>query len=161
MSLNYKTRKKIGLNIFLGILAISVVVPFLAIALISFGKDVIVAGGSLLPAEYTFDNYLAVFREFRFTNWMWNSIYLSFGTMVISVVVTTISVFALSRIRFYGKKNLFSAILLVQVFPLTLSMVSIYKIFSAFGLLDQTRRTYDFKRCHGNRRNGASCQRLF
>lgn len=134
---NYKIRKQIGLNIFLGIVALTVVVPFIAIALISFGKDVIVASGSFFPTEYTFQNYINVFKEFRFTNWLWNSIYLALGTMVISVAITTISVFALSRIRFFGKKNLFSVILLVQVFPLTLSMVSIYKIFSAFSLLDK------------------------
>lgn len=130
-------KTKIGLNIFLGILAVTVIIPFIAIFLISFGKDMILTGGNLFPTEYTLENYIAVFREYRFFNWMWNSVYLALGTMAISVLVTTISVFALSRIRFFGSRNLFSTILLAQVFPLTLSMVSIYKIFSAFGLLDK------------------------
>ncbi|MHB8963475.1 MAG: sugar ABC transporter permease [Saccharofermentanales bacterium] len=133
----YKKRRQFGLNIILSVVSITVLVPFIAIALISFGKDMIVASGNFFPTQYTLANYISVLTEFRFTNWLWNSIYLAFGTMVISVCITTISVFALSRIRFYGKKNLFSAILLVQVFPLTLSMVSIYKIFSAFSLLDK------------------------
>jgi len=133
----YKKRKQIGLNIFLSIISITILLPFIAIVLISFGKDVIVESGSFLPSEFTLANYVSVFKEFRFVNWFWNSIYLSLGTMVISVLITTITVFALSRVRFRGRNILFSAILLVQVFPLTLSMVSIFKIFSSFGLLDK------------------------
>ena len=133
----YKLRKQIGLNIFLSLISITILLPFIAIVLISFGKDVIVESGSFLPSEFTLENYVSVFTEFRFINWFWNSIYLALGTMVISLLITTITVFALSRMRFHGRNIMFSAILLVQVFPLTLSMVSIFKIFSSFGLLDK------------------------
>lgn len=130
-------KKQIGLNIFLSIIAITVIIPFIAIILISFGKDVILTDGNIFPTQFTLENYFAVFKEYRFTDWLRNSIYLALGTMVITVIVTTISVFALSRVKFFGRDKLFSGILLVQVFPLTLSMVSIYKIFSAFNLLDR------------------------
>lgn len=132
-----KKRKRIVLHIFLIFISVSVVVPFLAIIMISVSKDVLVATSGFFQNELTLDNYIAVFKEYRFFNWLWNSVYLALGTMIISLLVTSISVFALSRIRFFGSKNLFSAILLVQVFPLTLSMVSIFKIFNAFDLLDK------------------------
>lgn len=130
-----RTSRKIGLNIFLFIVAISVLIPFVAILLISFGKDVI-GSGNVLPTEFTIQNYADIFSEYRFTDWLRNSIYLAAGTMVIALLVTSASVFAFSRIRFAGHNKLFSAILLIQVFPLTLSMVSIFKIFNTFGLLD-------------------------
>ncbi len=136
-AINYRKKQSIILNVFLILLSLVVILPFVQIVLVSFGKDVIMSSGNFFPSAYTVENYLAVFREYRFTNWMQNSMILSLGTMLISVAVTTISVFALSRIRFWGRKTLFSAILLVQVFPLTLSMVSIFKIFSVFGLLDK------------------------
>jgi len=129
-------RRQIGLNIFLSIISVTVIVPFIAILVISFSKDVIVAD-NFFSGTFTLDNYKALFTEHRFLNWLWNSIYLASGTMVISLVITTVAVFALSRLKFFGSRGLFSGILLIQVFPLTLSMVSIYKIFSAFSLLDK------------------------
>ena len=129
--------KKIILHIFLIFIAVTIILPFLAIIAVSFSKDVLVATSNFFANEFTLDNYKAVFAEYRFVNWIWNSIYLALGTMIISLFVTSISVFALSRLRFKGSKRLFSTILLVQVFPLTLSMVSIYKIFSTFDLLDK------------------------
>jgi len=137
MAINYKMKNKIVSNVILAIIAATIVMPFIAIILISFGKDIIVAGGNIFPKEYTIDNYKEVLTQFRFTDWIKNSIYLATGTMIISLTITTVSVYSLSRINFFGKDNLFSSILLVQVFPLTLSMVSIYKIFSAMGLLDK------------------------
>ncbi len=132
-----KKRRHTGLNIFLIFVSVTVVIPFIAILFISFSKDLIVTGGRIFPAQYTLENYIAVFTEHRFVNWLWNSIYLALGTMVLSLVITTLAVFALSRVRFAGSKTMFSVILLVQIFPLTLSMVSIFKIFSAFSLLDK------------------------
>jgi ABC-type maltose transport system permease subunit len=43
----------------------------------------------------------------------------------------------ISRLKFYGRDRLFNSLLLIQIFPLTLSMVSIFSIFANFGLLNK------------------------
>ncbi|MPN40794.1 Maltose transport system permease protein MalG [bioreactor metagenome] len=58
------------------------------------------------------------------------------GTTAVSLVLTSISAYAFSRLRFKGSEKLFPLVLLIQVFPLTLSMVSIFKIMNVFGLVD-------------------------
>ncbi|HPN91034.1 MAG TPA: ABC transporter permease subunit, partial [Bacilli bacterium] len=58
-------------------------------------------------------------------------------TMVITVILVSVTVYVFSRLRFLGKEKLFNFLLLIQIFPLTLSMVSIFRIFVAIGLLNK------------------------
>lgn len=124
-------------NIFLIIVAMSILVPLSYMIIISLGKDVYTTGSIVLPKYYTLQNYIDLFTKNRFYNWFINSIILSFGTMLVALVLTSITVYVFSRLRFKGREKLFSAVLLVQIFPLTLSMVSIHKIFTAFGMLNK------------------------
>jgi len=57
--------------------------------------------------------------------------------MVITVILVSVTVYFFSRLRFLGKEKLFNFLLLIQIFPLTLSMVSIFRIFVAIGLLNK------------------------
>ena len=57
--------------------------------------------------------------------------------MVITVILVSVTVYIFSRLRFLGKEKLFNFLLLIQIFPLTLSMVSIFRIFVAIGLLNK------------------------
>ncbi len=58
--------------------------------------------------------------------------------MIISVILVSVTIYVFSRLKFYGKEKLFNFMLLIQIFPLTLSMVSIFKIFVEFGLLNKS-----------------------
>jgi arabinogalactan oligomer/maltooligosaccharide transport system permease protein len=112
-------------------------IPFVYMILISLGKNAFAEGGTLLPKQYTFQNYIDLFSKNRFYNWFLNSIILSLGTMVLALILTSVTVYVFSRLKFKGKEKLFSAVLLVQIFPLTLSMVSIHRIFTVFGMLNK------------------------
>ena len=57
--------------------------------------------------------------------------------MVITVILVSVTVYVFSRLRFLGKEKMFNFLLLIQIFPLTLSMVSIFRIFVAIGLLNK------------------------
>jgi arabinogalactan oligomer/maltooligosaccharide transport system permease protein len=87
--------------------------------------------------ELTLDNYRRLFTETRFSNWLINSLLLAAVTMILAVIVVSLSAYAFSRLRFQGRTKLFNFVLLIQVFPLTLSMVSIFRIFLALGLLNK------------------------
>lgn len=127
---------RVVIQIFLAVLAFIVVLPFIYIVLISFGENV-ASASSTIPTAFTFDNYGRLFRETKFLNWLSNSVIIGLGTMAVALVFVSISVYVFSRLRFRGKQKLFNAILLLQVFPLTLSMVSLFKIFVAIGLLNK------------------------
>jgi ABC-type maltose transport system permease subunit len=49
------------------------------------------------------------------------------------VLITTLTAFAFSRFRFYGRQGLLKSILLIQVFPATLAMVAIFALLQQLG----------------------------
>ncbi|MDD3126954.1 MAG: ABC transporter permease subunit [Candidatus Izemoplasmatales bacterium] len=119
-------------------LAVITLIPFIYIIMMAFGKDV-VGTAAAIPEEYTFDNFARLFAETSFLDWIRNSIIISLVTMVISVIFVSVSVYVFSRLKFLGKHKLFNFILLIQVFPLMLSMVSIFRIFVTLGLLNDIK----------------------
>lgn len=127
---------KIFIHLFLFILAIGTLLPFVYAIGISLGKNVISAGDKF-PKAFTIDNYILLFQETKFLNWIFNSLIISFATMIIAVIFVSLTVYTFSRLKFYGKEFLFNFLLLIQIFPLTLSMVAIFQIFVKTGLLNK------------------------
>lgn len=121
---------------FLLVLAICVLVPFVYIVLISFGKHVS-GTGTVVPKELTLENYAKLFTQTGFLRWMGNSLFVALGTTLIAVLLVSVSVYVFSRMRFRGRMQLFNAVLLIQIFPLTLSMVSLFHIFVQFDLVNK------------------------
>ncbi len=89
----------------------------------------------LIPPNANLNNYRALFNSpnFPFATWMMNSLMISTGVTVISVLITTTTAYAFSRFRFYGRGTLLKSILLIQVFPAILAMVAIFSMVQQFG----------------------------
>ncbi len=118
------------------IIAVVILIPFIYILLISFGENVI-GTSTVIPEAFTLNNYKELFTGTKFLNWIGNSLLIGLGTMIAAVVLVSVSVYVFSRLKFYGKTFLFNFILLIQIFPLTLSMVSIFHIFVQLQLLNK------------------------
>jgi len=138
MKKNHKQAKNILIQTFLVLMAFITVLPFAYIILIAFGKN-IVGTSATIPTEYTFDNFRRLFSETEFLSWAMNSLVISLVTMIVSTIFVSICVYVFSRMRFRGRRGLFQFILLIQIFPLTLSMVSIFRIFVSLGLLNDLK----------------------
>ena len=119
-------------------MALVTILPFAYIIMIAFGKN-IVGTSATIPTEFTFDNFNRLFAETEFLSWAMNSLVISLVTMVVATIFVSISVYVFSRLQFRGRRGLFQFILLIQIFPLTLSMVSIFRIFVALGLLNDLK----------------------
>jgi arabinogalactan oligomer/maltooligosaccharide transport system permease protein len=137
-----KTAKNRGTQapvyVFLTFLALVTIFPFVYILLIAFGKN-IVGTQALFPKEFTLEHFRRLFTETHFWDWIGNSLMVSSVTMLATVVLVSVSVYVFSRLRFRGKEKLFRFVLLIQVFPLMLSMVSIFRLFVALGLLNDLK----------------------
>ncbi len=127
---------KLLTHVFLIVLACVVLLPFVYIVMISFG-DRVIGTDARIPESFSLNNYRQLFAETKFFDWLRNSLVISLGAMAISVVLVSVSVYVFSRLRFIGREGLFRFILLLQIFPLSLSMVSLYKLFIAFGLINK------------------------
>jgi glycerol transport system permease protein len=96
----------------------------------------ILAGFSLFPQTWTFDNYITIFTD---PTWYWgyiNSIaYVSLNT-VISVTVALPAAYAFSRFSFLGDKQLFFWLLTNRMAPAAVFALPFFQLYSAVGLFD-------------------------
>jgi arabinogalactan oligomer/maltooligosaccharide transport system permease protein len=127
---------KLLLNMLLILLSVSILLPVVYMVSVAFGKNVLTLGQDILPRQFTLQNFEDLFTKHKFLVWMKNSLIISFGTMAASVVLTSMGAYALSRLRFAGRDITYRLIILIQIFPLTLSMVAIHQILNALGLLN-------------------------
>ena len=88
----------------------------------------------LIPDEITWKNYEIFFtgegEDFTapFLLWLWNSTKLAVLTGVLGTLMCALAAYSFSRFRFKGRRAGLLGILLIQMFPQTLSMVAIYAL---------------------------------
>lgn len=119
--------------------------PFLVVLSISFREGNFTTG-SLLPEQATLEHWYLAFG-IPFTRgdgtvipppypvllWMFNSVKIGIIASIGIVIVSTISAFAFSRVRFPARGAVLDGLLLVQMFPTTLALVALYAIFDSLG----------------------------
>lgn len=72
-----------------------------------------------------------------FLRWMTNSLVVSIGTMVLSVLMALLAAYALSRYRFHGKGAVGLLLFSSQMLPEALLVVPLYSMFTTLGLLNE------------------------
>ncbi len=94
----------------------------------------------LIPDEITWKNYEIFFtgegEDFTapFLLWLWNSTKLAVLTGVLGTLMCALAAYSFSRFRFKGRRAGLLGILLIQMFPQTLSMVAIYALLFTIGI---------------------------
>jgi arabinogalactan oligomer/maltooligosaccharide transport system permease protein len=83
-----------------------------------------------------FANYSQVFNDTLFWHWFLNSVIVSLGTTVVSVVVAASAGYAASRMKVPGRATLMWTFLVVQMFPMAVLIVPLYNIMARLHLLD-------------------------
>jgi maltose/maltodextrin transport system permease protein len=65
--------------------------------------------------------------------WMFNSIKIGTIASIGVVIISTISAYAFSRVRFPARGAVLDSLFIIQMFPTTLALVAIYAIFDSLG----------------------------
>ena len=115
--------------------------PVLWMISASFDNSNSLATQHLIPENAGIKNFQRLFNQdpdFMFSDlnfwvWMWNSVKISGITTILNLSLTTMAAYAFSRLRFAGRVAILKAILLIQVFPNLLAIVSIYVILVQMG----------------------------
>lgn len=136
-----KYRKRIGLvflNLFFILICFLCLIPVLYALGISLNShnDLLSSNFSLIPKDLTFDNYRSVLFEKPFFLWLKNSLILSVVTVLISISVAVPGAYALSRMRFRGRRTILNLLILLNAFPAILSMFAVYRILKPLGLIN-------------------------
>ncbi|MDX2077490.1 MAG: sugar ABC transporter permease [bacterium] len=85
------------------------------------------------PAELL-NNFRALLIDeleiYPFWNWIFNSFVIATVSTSLGVMITALGAYSFSRFRFKGRRSMLLGILLIQVFPNLLAMVSLFLILS-------------------------------
>ena len=129
---------KLLLNLFFVLACLMALIPILYALSISFTKDASLLSRdfSFIPKKFTLDNYKAVFTEEPVPLWFWNSIFLAFATIGLSLCTAVPASYVFSRWKFHGRKGILKFLLLLYSFPSILSMFAIYKMMSSLHLIN-------------------------
>jgi len=91
-----------------------------------------------IPNPVVWENYINAVTIFPvpFLLFVWNSIYLSLGNVIGSIVSNTIVAYAFARLRFRGSKVLFLLVLSTMMLPQQVTMIPLFILFSKLGWIN-------------------------
>ncbi len=121
-------------NVVLLVIAVCFAVPLLWLVLASL--DTQASLSVKLPSQFTLDNFAKVLTpELSFIP-LANSLLLSGGTAVVTVVVAILAAYPLSRYKMRVNKPFLYSILFGTGLPITAMMVPVYALFVSLNLID-------------------------
>lgn len=129
---------RIGLYVgLLGWLA-TILAPYLIMVITSLTpqSELDTAGASLWPAHVTLDAYRELLTGTPFLTFLRNSFLVALIAVPLTLVVATGAAIALSRLEFSGKRFVMTGLLLAQLFPAVLLVISLQGQLQTFDLLD-------------------------
>ncbi|WEV57056.1 carbohydrate ABC transporter permease [Ligilactobacillus acidipiscis] len=124
--------------LFLTVLGIIWIVPLLYGVMSSFKSNIEMqsVGFRFLPINWILTNYTRLLQNTANTpvfRWFLNSLVIAGGSTILVLIVTSLSAFAFSRLRFKGKNILFIFLLSTMMFPPVMNIIPLYKIMTALG----------------------------
>ena len=127
--------------LYLVLLAISAasVLPFIWIILSSFKphEELYSKELTFFPHHYTLINYIKMFqRMVGFGYYYRNSILVSVGTVILTLLAGSLAAYALSRFRFKGDQAVFLVFLATIMVPGEVGLIGQYELLSAYRLLN-------------------------
>ncbi|QHT63539.1 sugar ABC transporter permease [Paenibacillus lycopersici] len=139
--MSMKSRKALRLAVsyvILVILAVAAVYPAVWVLFSALRPGSSLFSKSFFPSHPTFTHFKELFTSpsFQFGRWYWNTLKIATMSMILSTLLTTLSMYALSRFRFKGRKTILTTMLVLGMFPGFMSMVAIYILLLQLDLLD-------------------------
>lgn len=135
---NNKKTSKILFSIFMLLIAISMLIPFVFMISASFKRSVEVYSTSLtiIPAKLYLDNYINLFHNAYYFLWYFNSIKVVAIVILTEGFFVTMAAYAFARLRFRGKNIIFIALLATMMITPEATMVARYLIYKAMRITD-------------------------
>ncbi len=137
MKITTRERLKTIISYIIILAAVAVVLyPTLWIASAAINPYNSLSSSSLIPQGATLENFIKLFKKYPFFSWYLNTIKLGLLSAAIAVTLTALIGYVFSKYSFVGRKYGLLSLLVVQMFPVMMSMVAIYVLLNMFELLD-------------------------
>lgn len=90
----------------------------------------------IIPVTATLTQYVSVFREYDTMDYVWNTVIVSFVTVILVHLLAIPCAYALSRFRMPGVMLIFGLLLIMRMIPVIALAIPLFAVFAAIGLLD-------------------------
>ncbi|MBN8489104.1 MAG: maltose ABC transporter permease MalG [Burkholderiales bacterium] len=137
--------RKLAAHAFLLALCAVVLFPFLVVVSVSLRPGNF-AAGSLIPETISWEHWRYVLGlpyagpdgrmiepDLPVLRWLWNSVKVATVSGAVTLLLSTTAAYALARMRFRGRRQVLTGLMLMQMFPAVLALVAIYAIFDRLG----------------------------
>lgn len=122
----------------LGVLLILIVFPLFWMLVTSFKplSEVRRYPPTILPQTFTLENYVDIWQQYPFANFLINSFLISGLGTIGAILSCTLAGFALARLRFPGDRVLFIVVLATLMIPYPARMIPLFVLMSKLGWID-------------------------
>jgi len=126
-------------HLFLLVLALFWLIPIIWLVLNSFSEFQGVNIRRFIPDEFSLTSYRLLLFDTedtvaRFPVWFMNTLQIAIFSCIISSIFVLMVSYAMSRMRFKGRRSLMSVGVILGLFPGFLAMIAVYFILRTFGL---------------------------
>ena len=138
----HEKRVNTAIYVILTVISIIWLLPFVFLVLQSFRSYLTESGGMvdyLLPKKFSLDNYRFLLdpEQCQFVRWYGNTFTIALFVAVIQTAFVLCVSYALSRLRFKGRKLFMKMVLILGMFPGFLTMIALYFLLKQFGLTQE------------------------
>lgn len=130
--------KRLGIHLLLIASSAISVYPFLRVIGTSLrpGNLALSTSLAILPEDPTSEHYVQMLWEQPFLLWLWNSLWIAFGTTLIGLVLSAPAAYAFSRWEFPGRRPGLVFLLATNMIPAGMLLIPIYIVVVRLGLLN-------------------------
>ncbi len=130
-------RGKVGKGIAVAVLLVFTLFPVYWMVSSAFDKRASSGGQSLVPQEFTLDNFTYVLTQAGFGVFLRNSLIVAVAVVVISAILALLASVAVARFNFKFRTAMLFMILTVQMVPLEALVIPLFVQVRDLGLLNQ------------------------
>ena len=141
---SYKLRRFLAntfIYVLLAVLGLIWISPLAYLILHSFRDEGLAYVSYLIPKKLSFQNYIDLFTvtsksSMNFPRWFMNTFIVAIFSCIISTLAVMMVSYAFSRLRFKARKPLINIGMILGMFPGFMTMIAIYYLLKAMGLLE-------------------------
>ena len=117
------------------LVTLAIMLPVIIIVLTAFkpASEVNAYPPTLLPHQWTLDNFAAIFRQLPFARLIANSFGFAGGVTLFALVFDSLAAYALARLDFRGSRVLLIVIIASLMIPFQATLIPIYQLVAQLG----------------------------
>lgn len=112
-------------------------IPFIYLVFQAFRGESTAMVTYVIPKEWSLRNFEILLTETKFLQWYFNTLVIALANAVLQTIIVLCVAYALSRMRFKGRRFIMNVMLVLGMFPGFLSMIATYFILKLVGLTSE------------------------